>query len=150
MIPELVTRKGTKAVLIGNERIYPIPEYEMYYGATKNGRIYSFPRVDARGNRRNGKWVSLTPDNDGYLTVMFCVNSKRKKWRVHRLVAKTFIPNPNNLPVVCHRDNNKTNNAAYNLEWDTFEGNSSKAHAEGLIIIPRCDVTGRFLKKGVN
>jgi hypothetical protein len=52
--------------------------------------------------------------------------------RVHRLVALTFIPNPDNLPVINHKDGNKLNNDSSNLEWCTSEYNSTHAASIGL------------------
>ena len=59
----------------------------------------------------------------GYLRVVFCKDGKTSKHLVHRLVAQAFIPNPDNLPQVNHKDENKTNNVADNLEWCTPEYN---------------------------
>lgn len=53
----------------------------------------------------------------GYLQVGFHMNGKQVTKRVHRLVAEAFIPNPNNLPQVNHKDGNRSNNNASNLEW---------------------------------
>lgn len=61
------------------------------------------------------------PDKYGYVSVSLVKrNSLKYKWcRVHRLVAEAFIPNPDNLPQVNHKDEDKTNNRADNLEWCT-------------------------------
>ncbi len=61
----------------------------------------------------------LKPDysNKGYARVVLCKNGKVKLFRVHRLVADAFIPNPDNLPEINHIDENKRNNTASNLEW---------------------------------
>lgn len=55
-------------------------------------------------------------------------NGKRRNYRIHRLVAETFIPNPDNLPMVNHKDENKLNNEASNLEWcdNTYNTHYSK------------------------
>jgi len=55
-------------------------------------------------------------ENTGYISVNLSINGKKKNYSLHRLVAKTFIPNPANLPIVNHKDGNKTNNNIYNLE----------------------------------
>jgi hypothetical protein len=54
---------------------------------------------------------------DGYITVILYKNYKIKALRVHRLVAEAFIPNPDNLPEVNHKDENPMNNEVSNLEW---------------------------------
>ena len=58
-------------------------------------------------------------------------NKKVKTYRVHRLVAETFIPNPNKLPQVNHKDGNKQNNCVYNLEWITNYDNIQHAVKNG-------------------
>ena len=58
-----------------------------------------------------------TPDPKGYLRLGFSINGKLHRFKLHRLVAQTFIPNPDNLPQVNHKDENKTNNSVDNLEW---------------------------------
>jgi HNH endonuclease/NUMOD4 motif len=55
--------------------------------------------------------------NAGYYMVDLCENGKRKKLLVHRIVAETFIPNPENKDCINHKDGNKTNNSLNNLEW---------------------------------
>lgn len=66
--------------------------------------------------------------NSGYLQVEYC----GKKQLVHRLVAMAFIPNPDNLPEVNHKDGNKHNNHFTNLEWCTASNNKQHAHDTGL------------------
>ena len=65
----------------------------------------------------------LTPF--GYYTVLLSKNSKRKWHFVHRLVAQAFIPNPDNLPIINHKDENKLNNEVKNLEWCDYLYNSN-------------------------
>jgi len=67
---------------------------------------------------------------DGYLYV----NINQKKEPVHRLVAETYIPNPDNLPCINHKDENKTNNCVDNLEWCTVAYNNSYGDRQA-----RCD-----------
>lgn len=93
----------------------PIPNYEGYYEASNLGRIrsvYRYKRV-------------LKPmiSNTGYERVDLFKNRHRKQYSVHRLVAITFIDNPDNKPFVNHRDENKINNCADNLEWVTHVEN---------------------------
>lgn len=61
----------------------------------------------------------------GYLYIGLCKDGKQKQFRLHRLVAEAFIPNPNNLPEVNHKDEDKTNNRADNLEWCTSKENTN-------------------------
>lgn len=66
--------------------------------------------------------------NSGYYSVTFSVNGKSKGLLVHRLVAKAFIDNPNNLPEINHIDENKLNNAVENLEWVTGVENKLRSN----------------------
>lgn len=71
-------------------------------------------------------------DKYGYCTVILHIDKKQKYPTVHRLVAKAFISNPNNLPQVNHRDGNKQNNNVENLEWCTSSENVQHAFDIGL------------------
>lgn len=86
------------------------------YCVSTDGEVYS-----AKGESyRRLKQYSKT---HGYLYVALFRNGKRYYRRVHRLVAEAFIPNPDNLPEVNHKDEDKTNNLASNLEWCTSHDN---------------------------
>ena len=80
----------------------------------------------------NGKWLSKKVDKDGYLVTMFTINGKTTTYKIHRLVALAFIPNPENKPQVNHKDGNKQNNNVDNLEWMTSGDNTRHAHINGL------------------
>ena len=94
-----------------------IEGYEGLYQVSNKGRIKSLNRIDSRGHKVNEKILSSKPNNKGYLRVHLYKNGKRKPFSVHRLVAIAFIPNPNNLLEVNHKDENKENNTVDNLEW---------------------------------
>ena len=94
-----------------NEEIWcPIKGYEGLYEVSDKGRVRSI---------KFGKERILKPGRmtKGYLTVGLYKNGEQKMYLVHRLVAKTFIPNPDNLPEVNHKDEDKINNKVSNLEW---------------------------------
>ncbi len=93
-----------------------IKGYEGLYQVSNLGRVKSFNR---------GKERILKPclDRYGYFHVTLSKNGKQKGCTIHRLVATTFIPNPNNLPQINHIDGNKTNNKIENLEWCTAQEN---------------------------
>lgn len=69
------------------------------------------------------KILKASIDKQGYKTVNLWNNGQKKTYKIHRLVAKTFIPNPNNYLVINHIDENKMNNDISNLEWCTQKHN---------------------------
>ena len=99
----------------------PIPGYEGLYEVSNLGRVRSVDRyVKSKGESywlRKGKMLSPTKDKNGYLKVNLSCNGKHNIIRVHRLVTEAFLPNPDNLPEVNHKDEDKTNNRVENLEW---------------------------------
>ena len=111
--------------------IYDGEIYEGLYKVSNWGRILSLDY------NHTGKPKLRTPveDKDGYFTVQLSKNGKRKTCLVHRLVAETFLDNPENLPEVNHKDENKKNNFVFlnedgsineeksNLEWKTHRDN---------------------------
>lgn len=84
------------------------------YRVTKSGKVFSY----RQGNML--KPLSVVLDSSGYPIVrLYDDTNKRRTIAVHRLIADTFIPNPNNLECINHKDENKTNNSVENLEWCT-------------------------------
>ena len=88
----------------------PIKGFEGLYEVSDQGRVRSLKF----GKERILKPIRMSK---GYLFVNLCKNGEMKKCLVHRLVAQTFIPNPDNLPQVNHKDEDKENNSVQNLEW---------------------------------
>ena len=91
------------------EKIWkPIIGYENLYKINNYGEVLSL-----RSNK------ILKPNNNGigYFIIQLCKNGKRKNYLIHRLVAEHFLDNPNNLPEVNHKDEDKSNNFVNNLEW---------------------------------
>ncbi len=108
-----------------NETLKEIEGYEGLYSVDKQGRIYS--------HRSNRYIASGKPNNWWeYVVVGLYKEGKAKLFPVHRLVAMAFIPNPNNLPIVNHKDGNKQNNCVENLEWCTQKENVAHALANDL------------------
>lgn len=98
-----------------------IRDYEDYYQSSTFGRVRSVDRWVKGKNGRlqfiKGKILKQLNHTHGYLSVNLSKCNTSKMFLVHRLVAETFIPNPNNLSMVNHKDENKQNNSVSNLEW---------------------------------
>lgn len=92
----------------------------------------------------------------GYLTVSLYNNGKPKRFTVHRLVGGAFISNPNNLPQINHKDEDKTNNCVENLEWCTQQYNNiygnriAKMVEKKSIKIVQLDVKGNYIRTWKN
>jgi len=90
------------------------------YIVSSDGKVYS---------TRNGgpsyyhKEISQRLNSDGYWQITVGTDGNRSQYRVHRMVAEAFIPNPNNFPEVNHKDYDRTNNNVDNLEWCTHADN---------------------------
>ena len=76
--------------------------------------------------------LKLSTHHCGYLVVTLGKRPERKQHTVHSLVAKAFLPNPDNLPAINHIDGNKANNQVSNLEWISYRSNTAHAINTGL------------------
>lgn len=98
-----------------------IKGYEGIYQISNMGRVKSL----SNGKYKKEKIRKYRKDKDGYLQLNLHKNNVMTTFKVHRLVAEAFIPNPHNLPQVNHKDEDKTNNRVDNLEWCTVEYNNN-------------------------
>lgn len=105
-----------------------IPGYYGLYQASNMGRIKSMRYAKSS----NEHVLSPSKEKKGYLKVQLQTGVKSKSWRVHRLVALTFIPNHQNFKEVNHKDGNKENNSLLNLEWCDRKQNINHAVLNGL------------------
>ncbi len=102
-----------------------IKGYENLYKINRNGEIYSC---------FYGKIMKPQKTEDGYYFVSLrdC-DRKRSKCRIHRLLAIQYLPNPDNLAEVDHKDINKTNNSLENLRWVSRETNQQNKNSKGCV-----------------
>lgn len=100
----------------------PIKSFEGIYEVSSNGNV----------RNANGRPLKPFMIHQGYLMVELFCHCKRTHARVNRLVAETFIPNPDNKPEVNHKNGDKTDNSAGNLEWATKSENMIHAYHSGL------------------
>jgi HNH endonuclease/NUMOD4 motif len=87
-------------------------------------------------NKNTKRELKLALTRKGYLKAQVKDNTKHVGRYIHRLVAQSFIPNPNNCPQVDHLDNDKSNNHVSNLEWVTNKENHRRKVADGLNVVP--------------
>lgn len=114
----------------------PIKGYEGLYEISNHGRVKSMPKT---WNRKSGKVfrvkseseIKIAKVDNGYPRVTFCHGTVRKSFSVHRLVADAFLDNPNNFPVVNHKNSKRDDNYFENLEWTTYSGNAQHAFDSG-------------------
>lgn len=121
----------------------PIPGYEGIYEADIFGKIYSIERTVKKSNGRIQPVPACERKSSlhgtGYRTIRLCKDGKAKTYRLHRIIALTFLPNPKNLSQVNHIDGDKNNNALfqsngeYQLEWCDQDHNMTHASANGLL-----------------
>lgn len=124
------------------EKWKPIKNYEGLYEVSNTGKVRSVTREVKTTNGRTVKTQGkeLKPISSKltarHPNPMFHVelwkNNQRKVFMIHRLVAETFIPNPEGKPQVNHKDGNRYNNGVSNLEWCTCSENSLHAYKTGL------------------
>ena len=143
-----------------------IKSYEGLYQISNTGKIKSLERYKDNHSKKQlvkEKIRKQIISKTGYYTCMLNKNGKIKLFKVHRLIAEAFIPNPNNYPIINHKDGNKLNNDISNLEWCNYSHNGKEAYRLGLIKnntygikkynnslkikVNQYDLKGNFIKK---
>lgn len=122
-----------------------IQGYEGLYQVSNQGRVRSLDRkMKCSDSTRfyKGKILKPSLNAQGYLFIYLSNKGITKEYRINRLVAEAFLPNPNNYPVVNHIDKNRTNNKVDNLEWCTIEYNNRYSTAKH---IEQYDTSGNFV-----
>jgi len=103
--------------------------YEGLYAVTQDGKVWAY-----QNRLHKGKFLKPSLKK-GYPFVCLCKGSKIVQKTVHRLVAEAYLPNPDNLPQVNHKDSNKENNNLSNLEWCTASENKKHSWDSGTSIV---------------
>lgn len=117
-----------------------IEGFEGYYQVSNLGRVKSLERIRIANNGKSEtaqfpvkeKILAISKQTQGYSQASLCKDGTQKSYRLNRLVANAFIPNPDNKPEVNHIDGNKDNNCVDNLEWVTSVENIRHSWVNGL------------------
>lgn len=111
-----------------------IPEFDRYM-LEQNGTVHSCIIGRGKKARNSGQLqrvIKPVVDSTGYLVVCLTNGEIKRNRAIHRLLAQEWVPNPNNLPHVNHKDGDKLNNSLDNLEWVSVLGNTLHAIDLGL------------------
>lgn len=122
-----------------------IEGYEGVYQISTLGRVRRLPHGNSLGRIRKPRAAP-----NGYLYVVLSKNNIAKTIRIHREVAKAFIPNPRHLQTVNHKNLNKRDNRVENLEWMTEKDNILHAKSNGKgnnRPVFQCDINGKIIKE---
>ena len=138
----------------------PVPGYEGLYEVSNIGEIRSIPR---HGTFKNLHILKGGHNKDGYKQISLTKNGKPRTFRVHRIVASVFIPNPMGYREINHKDEDKDNNNVENLEWCTRiynmnYGTRNQRMSKPVILIKNNETVefksltdaANYIKKGAN
>lgn len=132
-------------------KIKGIPGWEGIYAITRDGRVWAYPRVRVRGTSKlhyRGYWRKSTLTSYGYRAITLYPSGSgarstgAKRFFIHQLVARTYIPEVKGKHFVNHIDGDKQNNRVYNLEWCTYKENTHHAFKKGLRVAPKGEQHG--------
>lgn len=126
------------SVQVRQENWLPVVGYELIYEVSDFGIIRTKERISnnqiaRRRKIKPSRILSAYKRKDGYLDISLSKNGERKVCLIHRIVATAFLENSTGLPIVNHKDGNKSNNHISNLEWCDNIQNSAHAWQTGLM-----------------
>lgn len=140
------------------EQWMPVKGYEGLFEVSNHARIRSLKNT-RHNDRKEPKIKNQFIGSWGYYVVTLCKDGKSTPCLVHRLIAEAFIPNPDNLQFINHKDEDKTNNNIDNLEWCSQEYNNKYGtarergvqtkrnnHTDGSKMLYQCDRLGNLIK----
>ena len=114
---------------MGKETWLPVVGYERLYEVSDKGNVRSVSHMTRDGRFWKGRPIGKHPSGKGYLVAVLSNDGVYRREYIHRLVAKAFLPNPEDKPEVNHIDGNKHNNSVSNLEWVTKSENGKHNYA---------------------
>lgn len=137
--------------LTGKEIWKDIPGYEEFYQVSNMGNIKSLSRYVKHNHGgfriQKGRTIKQSINQDSYYCFALSRYGNRKTVLVHRIVGQVFIPNPNDFPLINHKDTIKTNNFYENLEWCTTQENTEHARVNNLIVCGENHVMSKLTDK---
>jgi len=143
-----------------NEIWKDIKNFEGLYQVSNLGRVRSLNKFVRHSNhfmKLKGSILKLQTDcQTHYKKIRLCKEGKYTHYAIHRLVAQTFIPNPDNLPQVNHKDENKSNNCVDNLEWCDSNYNNNYGTKNRRVALKlskpilQYDLNGNFIKEWIS
>lgn len=106
--------------------------------------LYEVSNLGKVRNKKTGRILKLRGNKKKYWRIVLCKDGVCKEYKLHRLVAQAFLPNPQNFPQVNHKDENPDNNIVSNLEWCTALYNVRYSQA---IPVLQYDLQGNFIRE---